>query len=339
MLLTVISIDRYFAMVRPLHKVFLRKPRVMICMAWFISIIQFLPTFHFSKVVNIVRRNQTIGYCTPIPYNTTSGYGFLLFVAIFSFVLPLATISLMYGLIIRVVWFRHQHLNQTMSNTNRNSGEQLFRKSKKKVLRMLMIVVVAFICCWLPFVIYCGFIEVNIATFPNPVDIIRIATYCLALFNSILNPFIYFFSNTLLRKACTDLICCRKFTMPSSSNLSGSPGLPKKLSSVKLSFSPNLNTYLSDRRAGRHSVHSMLLAKADVSKEPSPLARTRRLHNGLGASLRRQGSLPIIAMSDSPWMRRAADNRLATGVENVGRMPKQLPKRTTMEEREKTTFI
>lgn len=308
----------------------------MICIAWVISVIQFLPTFHFSKVVNIVRRNHTIGYCTPIPYNTESGYAFLLFVAIFSFVLPLATISVMYGLIIRVVWFRHRHLNDTLS-TNRNNGEQLFRKSKKKVLRMLMIVVIAFICCWLPFVIYCGFIEVNTATFPNPVDIVRIATYCLALFNSILNPFIYFFSNTLLRKACTDLVCCRKFTMPSSINF-GSPGLSKKLSSTKLSLSPNLNIYLSDRR-GRHSVHSMLLGKADASKDPSPLTRTRRLNNGLGASLRRQGSLPIIAMSDSPWMRRAADNRLTTGVESVGRMPKQLPKRTTMEDREKTTFI
>lgn len=320
MLLTVISIDRYCAMVKPFQtsKSILRRPKIMVGIAWTASIVQFLPTFYLTKVEDIgTSKNSTHGYCTPIPYNTKLGYGFLMFVALSCFVLPVTTLTIMYGMIVRVVWFRHRALSE--NNTNKSS-EQIFRKSKKKVLRMLMIVVVAFICCWLPFVIYGGFIEVNVAPFPNHGDVVRISTYSLGLFNSILNPFIYFFSNAILRKACIDLVCCRKFEMPNGGYpIGATPAmLVKRLSASTrmIMLSPVLNS--------RQESYNVYLHPR--SADASPNIKTK---------VRRPESLPSIlplTLSDALWLNSSCRTGIKCRSDNMLGIPKkQMPTRTTLE--------
>lgn len=326
MILTVISIDRYCAMVKPFQKSksTLRNPKIMVCIAWTVSVVQFLPTLYLTKVEDIhLPNNSTIGYCTPIPYNTKLGYGFLMFVALACFVLPVTTLSIMYGIIVRVVWFRHRKLSD--SNSNKTS-EQIFRKSKKKVLRMLMIVVVAFVCCWLPFVIYCGFIEVNIAPFPNHGDLIRITFYSLGLFNSIINPFIYFFSNEILRRVCFDLVCCRKFEMPNGPHPAPTPVpcIKRHSSSTRImTLSPNHSSRPGDyERRSRVQSFSAMFNIHPKSVDTSPMLKTK---------VRRPESLPSIlplTLTDALWLnvscKYRSDNML-------GRPNKQMPTRTTLE--------
>lgn len=60
--------------------------------------------------------------------------------------------------------------------------------------RVLLTVVLIFLICWAPFVIYYGFIERKLRGFPNPMDGARLAMYGLGLANSMCNPFIYFFN-------------------------------------------------------------------------------------------------------------------------------------------------
>jgi hypothetical protein len=59
---------------------------------------------------------------------------------------------------------------------------------------MLLIVVAVFFVCWTPFVVYSGFLEERLKGFPNPMDGVRLGLYGLGLFNSICNPFIYYFN-------------------------------------------------------------------------------------------------------------------------------------------------
>ena len=72
---------------------------------------------------------------------------------------------------------------------------------------MLLIVVVVFIACWLPFVLYTGFIERWVAPFPNPSDGVRFVLYSIGLFNSVCNPAIYFFSSENFRKGSLKNVC------------------------------------------------------------------------------------------------------------------------------------
>ena len=228
-ILTTICIDRFFALVKPLRSSsIVRRPKWMIAFAWLFSCLLFLPSFFLTNVIEMRVGDATYGYCTTIPNNTTFGLAFLLVVAVMSFLLPLALMTAMYASIVRVVWFRHQ----TLDREDVCGQQKVFKRSRKKVLKMFIIVIAVFLLCWLPFVIYCGFIEMHVATFPNPGDMIRITTYCLGLSNSFWNPFVYFFSIDWLRKACWDVICCREpeDALRIANKTISSPGLSKKFS-------------------------------------------------------------------------------------------------------------
>lgn len=47
-------------------------------------------------------------------------------------------------------------------------------RSRKRVTRVLLNVVLVFLICWAPFVIYCGFIERKLRGFPYPMDGVRL---------------------------------------------------------------------------------------------------------------------------------------------------------------------
>ena len=104
--------------------------------------------------------------------------------------------SVSYYRVIRVVWTRNRRLSTAGSPTSNGTitNENLLLRSRKRVLRVLLIVVVCFVICWLPFAVYHGILEQHIKTSPNPMDTVRLITYGLGLANSICNPFIYYFN-------------------------------------------------------------------------------------------------------------------------------------------------
>ena len=170
----------------------LLSPEWMITMAWTYSVIIFTPTFYFSSLQPITTStNNTVYYCTPIPNHSTAGFAFLIIVFLGAFMLPLGTMTVLYFRIVRLVWNRPRKLSVS-ANGSTSSGKVLER-SRKRVLFMLLIVLLVFITCWTPFVIYSGFVERRVKIFPNPMDNVRIILYGLGLSNSICNPFIYFF--------------------------------------------------------------------------------------------------------------------------------------------------
>jgi len=67
-------------------------------------------------------------------------------------------------------------------------------RSRKRVLRVLLIVVICFVTCWLPFALYHGILERYLKEPPNPMDAVRLITYGVGLANSTCNPFIYYFN-------------------------------------------------------------------------------------------------------------------------------------------------
>ena len=80
-------------------------------------------------------------------------------------------------------------------------------RTKRRVTQMLLTVVICFLVCWAPFVIYNAFIERFVAPFPNPADPIRVITYGFGLFNSVCNPFIYFFNSPNFRRDSLRRMC------------------------------------------------------------------------------------------------------------------------------------
>lgn len=198
-LLTTISIDRYLSLARPMASIAYRPtvltPSWMIPLAWLYSVIQFLPTFYFADVGAItLHENKTVYYCATVPNNTWSGLPYLMFLAVASFVLPLFMMSILYYKVSRVVQRRQRNLSISSTVSGNTIALKVFVRLRKRVTRVLLTVVLVFLICWAPFVIYCGFLERDLRGFPNPMDGVKLGLYGLGLANSMCNPFIYFFN-------------------------------------------------------------------------------------------------------------------------------------------------
>lgn len=200
--LTVISIDRFLSLTRPVlskaPRIFILRPNWLIAIAWIYSTAQFLPTFYFSTLVPVNISNVTVYYCTPIPNQNLPGRMYLLVIFLASFVIPVTTMSVLYYKVGKSVWNRTKQLSTAALMTQNENSLKIMENSRKTVTRMLLIVVAVFFLCWTPFVVYSGFLESRLKSFPNPMDAVRLGLYGLGLFNSICNPFIYYFNGANL---------------------------------------------------------------------------------------------------------------------------------------------
>ena len=141
--LTALAFERYFAVVYPLWKIVtVEKTRWIIAVIWIASFSSTSPILYAAKV----QLFQGVPYCiedwAPAfdPNRARGIYTIVTFVLLYA--LPLLVIAVLYSIVIAKVWRRHIAGNATPANI------RLFNKSKKNVLKMLIIVVLAFALCW-----------------------------------------------------------------------------------------------------------------------------------------------------------------------------------------------
>ena len=172
------------------------KPAWLIFFAWVYGTSQNLPVFHSAVVNSINFNNNTVYYCSTTQGNTLSSKIYLVASLLLGFVIPLAIMMVSYYRVIRVVWTRNMRLAACVTSESNPSirNSQLLERSRKRVLRVLLIVVICFVTCWLPFAVYHGILERHLKEYPNPMDAARLITYGLGLANSMCNPFIYYFN-------------------------------------------------------------------------------------------------------------------------------------------------
>ena len=189
------------------------RPKVLITAAWIYGGAIFLPTFYFAETEKVSSENQVFWYCRTIPNNTLPGFVYLLFLFIFGFGIQLITIIVLYSRVGKAVWSRERKISR--QGTVSRANVQSLDKTKRRVTKMLLTVVIFFLLCWAPFVIYIGFIERWVAPFPNPADTVRVITYGFGLFNSVCNPFIYFFNSPSFRRDSLRKVCLEVVAAPS----------------------------------------------------------------------------------------------------------------------------
>ena len=199
-LLTAISIDRYMTFVKQEftcnQRSWYMKPAWLIFFAWVYGTSQNLPVFHSAVVIPINFNNSTVYYCTTTQASTISRRIYLFASLLLGFVIPFAIMMVSYYRVIRVVWTRNVRLAACVTSESNPSirNSHLLERSRKRVLRVLLIVVICFVTCWLPFSVYHGILERHLKEPPNPMDAVRLITYGVGLANSMCNPFIYYFN-------------------------------------------------------------------------------------------------------------------------------------------------
>ncbi|XP_013917114.1 PREDICTED: somatostatin receptor type 2-like [Thamnophis sirtalis] len=198
--LTVMSVDRYLAVVHPIKSAKWRRPRTakMVNVAvWGISLLVILPIMIYAGVIN----NHGNSSCTMIwPDDSGVWYAaFIIYAFILGFLIPLTIICLCYLFIIIKV-----------KSSGIRVGSSKRKKSEKKVTRMVSIVVAVFIFCWLPFYIF-NVSSVSVFIVPTPIlkgmfDFVVVLTYA----NSCANPILYAFLSDNFKKSFQNVLCLMK---------------------------------------------------------------------------------------------------------------------------------
>ncbi|KAL2101753.1 hypothetical protein ACEWY4_003514 [Coilia grayii] len=211
--LTVMSVDRYLAVVQHVRSARWRRPPVAKCVSacvWGASLLVNLPVLIFSGISRH-GDNLSCNIQWPEPqerYNTA----FIFYTLFLAFLIPLAIICLCYILIIAKV---------------KSSGARVVSsrhvRSEQHVTRMVCVVVCVFVLCWLPFFVFnvasvTGSLR-STAMLKSTFDVVVVLGYA----NSCANPVLYAFLSHNFKKSFRNILCPRRPAVVQDVERSGGP--------------------------------------------------------------------------------------------------------------------
>lgn len=195
--LVLMSLDRYLAVVHPISSMTLRTDRnacIMILISWGIICLANIPILIQYSSYSYVYGGQSRSTCINLPMVHDPKQGKLFYGCFFAFcyVIPLTLVVVLYGAMLK-------RLLHGVVPRGSQSGEG--HRSKRRVTRMVVVVVVMFALAWLPFQVI--FMVQFFGTYPTSTAFIgiKIACTCFAYMNSCVNPFLYAFFSENFRKS------------------------------------------------------------------------------------------------------------------------------------------
>ncbi len=198
--LVFMSLDRYLAVVHPISSMTIRTERnawIVILVSWSIIL---LGNVHVLIAYEEVPYPFNCEIRTTCMNDPAQGPVFYSCFFTFAFVLPVCGMCVLYGFMVK-------RLMYGVVPGGSQSAESL--RSKKRVTRMVVIVVVIFVICWTPIqiILLCVYV---LDSYPETGLALgfQIASNCLAYMNSCVNPFLYAFLSDYFRKSFKKLLCC-----------------------------------------------------------------------------------------------------------------------------------
>ncbi|XP_072315872.1 growth hormone secretagogue receptor a [Eucyclogobius newberryi] len=149
--ITALSVERYLAICFPLRAKALvtkRRVRALLFALWTVAMMSAGPVF---VVVGVERDNRSVleledtRECKMTQYAMESGLmGAMMWLSSAFFVMPVFCLTVLYSLIGRKLWQRHRETCMSSRVSHRE-------RSNRQTVKMLVVVVFAFVLCWLPF--------------------------------------------------------------------------------------------------------------------------------------------------------------------------------------------
>ncbi|XP_062264814.1 somatostatin receptor type 5-like [Platichthys flesus] len=204
--LTVMSIDRYLAVVYPIRSSKWRKPKVAKVfngMVWVVAFLIVLPVTIYSHVQE---NFDTCNVTWPDPTDLWS-IVFILYTSILGFFGPLLVISLCYLIIVIKV-----------RSAGVRAGLTRRRRSERKVTRMVVVIVLVFVLCWLPFFTANLVNLVYIIPETNSNATVYFFLVILTYVNSCANPILYGFLSDNFKQSFQKVLCSYKPNGVSTTN-------------------------------------------------------------------------------------------------------------------------
>ncbi|UXI14324.1 neuropeptide GPCR A24 [Sarcoptes scabiei] len=197
--LVAISIDRYLAIVHPLRPRMSRKTTVnIIVMIWIAGSLLSLPNIICSKTIEEEFKNGDkrvvcyLEWYDGISTKSRIEYLYNVIILLVTYIVPIASMSCTYFRVGRELWG-----SQSIGECTARQMDSI--KSKRKIVKMMMIVVAIFGICWAPYHIY--FLLAH--HYPQIINSkyvqhTYLTIYWLAMSNSVYNPIVYCWMNSRL---------------------------------------------------------------------------------------------------------------------------------------------
>uniref|UniRef100_A0A182V1E9 G-protein coupled receptors family 1 profile domain-containing protein n=1 Tax=Anopheles merus TaxID=30066 RepID=A0A182V1E9_ANOME len=186
-----------------------RRARFMIVCIWIIALSSTVPWALFFDLVPIIPEAPDIKLCVEVwPPGTDGALYFLLANLVACYLLPMTLITICYILIWIKVWRR-----SIPGDSKDAQMDRMQQKSKIKVVKMLVVVVILFVLSWLPLYVIFARIKLGGALESSEEELLQIATpiaQWLGASNSCINPILYAFFNKKYRKGFAAIIRSRK---------------------------------------------------------------------------------------------------------------------------------
>ncbi|XP_066291006.1 galanin receptor 2b-like [Branchiostoma lanceolatum] len=195
--LMAMSMDRYMAIVHPVDSIDVRKPQVAWAVelaVWVLAMAISTPYLVYFDIHHDVVSGIPVDFCVE-HWDDLESQRPAYFAGLFAlgYMLPLVIIAACYYLVVR-------ELNSMPKKSQAN-------RSKKRVTKILMVVVIVFGICWLPHHVVnmwvtFGEFPYNMATY-----VVKLLSMCMAYVNSCVNPIIYAFLSSEFRQGVGELAC------------------------------------------------------------------------------------------------------------------------------------
>ncbi|KAF7270171.1 adipokinetic hormone/corazonin-related peptide receptor variant I-like [Rhynchophorus ferrugineus] len=195
-----ISIDRYYAVLKPLYLVDLdRRERLMVVGAWIGAMICSAPQmflFHVEHHPNITWYKQCVTYHSFPSYAHELAYSVSGMILMYAF--PLAVIIFCYASILLEIFRRTRDPNRADSVTR--SSLAFLGKAKVRTLKMTIIIVFVFFVCWTPYHVMCVWYWYDRDSAQQVDQRVQRGLFLFACTNSCMNPLVYGLFNIRARR-------------------------------------------------------------------------------------------------------------------------------------------
>ena len=184
--LTAVSFDFFGAMVLPMHQFpRFRNKKVLVPVIWICSMCLMIP---WLIIVGVKESSIEYKFSQLGPIQA-SLRGVYLYIVIAIYVIPLATISILYGHVCQKL-----RMHKAPGITINNRATQRANATKRQIIHMSIAIVVAFALCWLPAHVYHMILAIDVNLHLSLPKYIMLTCYWCGLANSAINPWllIYF---------------------------------------------------------------------------------------------------------------------------------------------------
>lgn len=213
--LVLMSLDRYLAVVHPVQSLSIRTEHnayVVSGTLWAMVLLFNVPVILENEQFYYPYRNEVRSTCINVriykELDKGRSYGTVFYGCFFAFAyaLPLASVCLLYGLMLRRL------LQGTSTGKGRRSPGSVRKRSNRRTTRLVVVVVIVFALCWLPLNLV--MIVQHSSDYPlanaGVFVPVKIVATCLAYLNSCVNPILYAFLSENFRRTFWKIIGFRR---------------------------------------------------------------------------------------------------------------------------------